>query len=391
MTIKYIALTTVQNSLESFVMPLMYELKKYDYELYVMSNMDEKFKIKHSKVAKCINIPIERGFKFFNMIKAIYLLIKEFKKIKPDIIQYGTPNMAFCASIAAFYTKVPIRIYEHWGARYIGYKGIKRYISKLIEFIAALCSTDIRQVSYENMKISIQDGIYKQEKVKVLGKGGTIGVNFDKFNLERKDINNSLLRKENNIPKDAVVFGFTGRIQRDKGINELFDAFKKLLLEYRDKEIYLILIGPIDIFNPVDKDKMQWAQKCKQVIFTGFSSEVEKYMAIIDILVHPSYREGFGMVLQEAAALRIPIITTNIPGPNEFIENKKTGILVEPGNADELYEAMKELLINPIKRDLFGKNIFEYTKKYFDRNVKLKEIKEDRELLINTRLSKKIG
>src|SRR5699024_7145998 len=76
------------------------------------------------------------------------------------------------------------------------------------------------------------------------------------------------------------------------------------------------------------------------IIFTGYVNNVPKYLSAINVLVHPSYREGFSMVIQEAHALEKPVITTNIPGPSEVIKENETGLLVEPKSSEDLLEKM---------------------------------------------------
>ena len=86
--------------------------------------------------------------------------------------------------------------------------------------------------------------------------------------------------------------------------------------------------------------------KHERVVFTGFTNEVHKYMAACDVLAHPSYREGFSMVIQEAMAMQLAVVTTDIPGPSEVIEDGVTGILVEPRDVKSLYNGLKEMFAN---------------------------------------------
>ena len=103
------------------------------------------------------------------------------------MVEYGTENVSFCGSIAAWMARVPVRIYNHWGARYVGYeKGFARSFSIFIEKTCARLSTVVRQSSELNRQMCVADGIYKAEKVKVLGFGGTVGADFGRFDISKK-------------------------------------------------------------------------------------------------------------------------------------------------------------------------------------------------------------
>ena len=385
--IKYCALTTISDTMETFVISCVEYLYNNGYDITLICNMSGEFISKQSKNFNYYSIDIERGFNLYKTVKSIFVLYKIFKKENFEIIQYGAENVSFCASIAGFMAKIPVRIYEHWGSRYIGMKGFSRIIVKLIERTIATFSTDVRQVSFENMNICIADNIYNSNKVKVNGKGGTIGVNLDLFNIDKKTDFNNDIRKRYSIENNVFIFGYVGTVRVDKGSNELLLAFKKL--SENVKNIMLIMVGDIYDDDPIDPDLKRWADESDEVIFTGRVSDVYEYMASFNALVHPSYREGFGMVLQEASAFALPIITTNIPGPRELIIHNKTGLLVEKANFRDLFEKMM-LLYNDIElRNRLGKNAYNQVVKHFDRKIKLQEILNDRNELYEKRVVKK--
>ena len=377
-TIKYCALTTLSGSLKSFVIPAMDCLAENGYEITLSCANDEKFKKEIENKYHFHPLDIERGFSIRKTIKTVINLYSFFKKEKFDMIEYGTENVAFCAAIAGFFARIPVRIYNHWGARYVGLTGVSRVMSIWIERLAALFSTDIRQVSHKNAEMCVKQHLYSAKKVKVLGKGGTIGVDLSKFDCSLKERYRNEIIQQYSLPEKAFIYGFVGRIQVDKGINELIKAFKRLI---ETQDAYLMLVGNIDDQNPIDKENMTWAQNNDRVIFTGSVNDVFRYMSAFDVLVHPTYREGFGMVLQEAAAVKTPIITTDIMGPGEFIQNGYTGILVEPKNTNALMEAMDQICHNNEELKYYAENDYTYVCEYFERGVMVQRIYEDREKL----------
>ena len=176
-----------------------------------------------------------------------------------------------------------------------------------------------------------------------------------------------------------MVFGFVGRINKDKGIGELLDAF--IRVENKYENVALLLIGGMD---GDCSSYMQYFAEHPNIISMGRTNDVPKYISALDILVHPSYREGFSMVIQQAMAMEIPVVTTNIPGPSEVIEKDVTGVLAEPRDVDTLYDAMVWMVEHPEQRVAMGKAGRVRCEKHFTRERMLQLTLEDRETIINS-------
>ena len=293
------------------------------------------------------------------------------------MLEYGTENISFCASIAGWAARVPVRIYNHWGARYIGFTGLSRRLSMYIEKTIAFFSTDIRQQTDKNMAMCVADKLYPASKVKVLGYGGTVGADFRRFDISKKEEYNNQFRSRYNIPMSDIVLGDVGYIRKDKGHDELLSAFKRLT----SRNVWLVLVG--DIFEPdaPNDELMKWARESDRVIFTGRVPDVEHYVAAFDCIVHPSYREGLGMVLQEAGAMGVPYIACDIPGPGEIGIDGVTGLLVEKGNAEDLFEKMSRLVGDKALIRQMSNQMYELTKSRYERSLMVQRIFEDRESL----------
>lgn len=378
--IRYCALTTISLNMRSFVMPAALHLAHNGYDVTIGCKRDDAFAKSVPGELTYLPLDIERGFSFKGTITGIRQLYRFFKKNKIQMVEYGTENVAFCGSIAAWLAGVPIRIYNHWGARYVGYpKGMARSFSKFIEKTCARLSTVVRQSSELNRQMCIADGIYKESKVKVLGYGGTVGADFSRFDIAKKDVWNKAFREKYGIGENDFVFGDICWVRKDKGSNELITAFKSL----NQRDAWLVFIGDIYDEDPVEKDLLDWAKSSDRVIFTGRVLDVEHYVAGFDVLVHPSYREGLGMVLQEAGAMGIPCITTDIPGPKEFGIPGTTGLLVKSMDADDLLEKMRLVYEDRDKLQSFSKATYEMVKERYERGVMVQRILEDRNELWN--------
>lgn len=372
--INYCALTTIAGSLKSFVMPSAIFLSNNGYDVTVGCRSDDEISTIIPVNIKYIPLSISRGYSVKSTIKATRELYRFFKRENIQMVEYGTENISFCASIAAWAAKVPIRIYNHWGARYVGFTGLSRQLSFLLEKTIARLSTTIRQQSPLNMQICINDGLYSKDKVKVLGYGGTVGADFSKFDISHKAEWNSAFRKEHNIPMDDIVFGDVAAIRKDKGHDELIAAFRKL----NNRNAWLVFVGSVFAPDAPSSELMDWAKDSDRVIFTGRVNDVEHYVSAFDCIVHPSYREGLGMVLQEAGAVGVPYIACNIPGPGEIGIDGETGILVEKGNVEDLFNKMQYLINDRHKLKEMSVNMYKLTKARYERSVMLQRILDDR-------------
>ena len=377
---KICIVTTVSITLKAFVLDLAKLMADSgDFEVHFVCDNDEKFSEQLPNNIHFHPISMERGIslKGFN---AVYQMYKLFKKEKFDLVQYSTPNAACYASIAARLAKIKVRLYCQWGIAYVGFQGLKRQIFKFVEKMVCQNSTIIEPDSFGNLNFCHNEKLYTDRKSCVIWNGSANGVNLDKFDITKKQVWLNEIRAKYCIPRDARVFIFIGRITRDKGINELFEASKKMLQKYDDT--YLLLVGSVEKKELIDPQLYKWSQEDQRVIYVGFTNEVEKYIAASDVYVLPSYREGFGSSVIEAEAMGLPVIVTNIPGPTDAMKKNKTGLVVKKGDASELYDAMEKLYFSEELRSEMGKFAFDFVSKGFDQKILFEKIKNNRIELI---------
>lgn len=341
----------------------------------VICGNDEKLQAKLGNNIHFIPVDIPRGISVIGSIKAIKQLISVFKKENFDLIQYSTPNAALYSAIASKLVGCKIRNYHCMGFRYLGFSGLTKKIFKLIEKITCILSTDIECVSNSNLEFGIKEKLFNNEKATVVFHGSTGGVDMHKFNIEYRNHWRSEIRNNYLLNEDDFVYGFVGRITRDKGINELLEAFFSLKNNSK-----LMLIGNMEENNNLDKSLLEKSKHCENIIYTGAVDDVEKYFAAIDVLVLPSYREGFGNVVIESEAMGTPAIVTNIPGPIDTIIRDKTALVVSVKNSNELSLCMKKIRTNDYSS--MSKNAAQFAKENFDSNVLNKKIFERKQSLL---------
>lgn len=374
--------TTVSLTMKTFVVETAkYLYEKCGYDITLICNEDKAFEETLPEYIHFIPVHMARGIDL-SALSSVRQFIRIFKKQKFDMVQYSTPNAACYASIAAKRAKVPVRLYCQWGIRYVGMSGFSRRIFKAIEKKVCKNSTDVRAVSPMNKAFAVREGLYAPEKAVVVGKGGTIGVDMTHYDIEKKEEYRQRIREQLGIEQDDFVFGFSGRVSADKGCTELLSAFRAVAESGSGAK--LLIVGPAEDHCGISSDLLDWARRSEQVVMTGMvdGSKMNEYYSAMDVLVHPTYREGFGMVLQEAGALGIAMITTRIPGASEVMEDGISCILVEPRSADELQTAMTTLLYDREKCVALGKAAYERTKKYYDRMIMLENQKKDYENLL---------
>jgi len=281
-------------------------------------------------------ISIRRAINPWWDISALVALLFFFYTEKFNLVHSYTPKAGLLAMTAAFFSGVPTRVHTFTGQVWATKKGLFRLFLKSLDRITARMATHILVDSPSQMRFLHSEGVLRQEIGNVLGAGSVSGVDLKRFRPNatvRKKI-----RKALGLTKDAVAFLFVGRLNRDKGIPELYEAF--MALRTRMPAAWLVLVGPKEEnipFSPgltgVDSG----------VVYVGPSSRPEDFMAAADVLVLPSHREGFGSTVIEAGACGIPAVASRIYGLTDAVVHGRTGLLVTRGDVGELARAMERL------------------------------------------------
>ena len=372
--------TTVSITLRAFVLPTLEHLERNtDWELTVICDDDPTFEEALPKGVRYIPVSMKRGISLGG-IGAMLKMWKIFRQEKFDLVQYSTPNASLYASMAAKMAKVPVRLYCQWGIVYVGFHGLKRKIFKAVEKLVCACSTQIEPDSFGNLRFSRQEGLYTEGKSRVVWNGSASGVDLTKFDISHKAAWRQDIRSRYGIEESAFVYGFVGRITRDKGIDELFAAYQKLCAEKENN--YLMLVGSKENEQLLNQELFAWAQEHPRVIFCGQSSEVEKYMSAMDVYILPSYREGFGSAVVEAEAMGVPVIVSDIPGPTDAMVPEQTGLMVKKADVDTLYQAMARICEDRELCHRLGQQAAGFAAEKFDQKELVKHILEDRKDLL---------
>lgn len=382
MSKKICFVVTVALAAKNFLQWSFEDMHNAGYDISLICDMDEEYMNSLPEYVHKYPMAMERGVDVRGMASAIKKMTEIFKREKFDIVQYSTPNASLYASMAAKKAKIPVRLYCQWGMVYLGFSGVKKAIFKAIEKYTCKNSTDVQPDSKGNLDFCRENKFYSEDKSRVVWNGCANGLNVEKFNIDKKQEYYNEIRKKFNISDDEIVLGFLGRIGRDKGFNELMLAFKSIKEKY--KNVKLLYVGYNEKPETVDQDLLKYFEECPDIISTnGWVDDPQRYLAAMDIFMFPSYREGFGNVVIEAEAMGVPVVVTDIPGPQNGMIDGVTGFKVPARTVEPLIEKTSMLIEDKALRESFGKEGAKFSVENFDSRILIKKIIENRDWLIN--------
>ena len=359
--------TTISASIRSFFVPQLKYLSEQGFDVSVICSPDDGLAELLGDGIRYIPVAMPRGISFGGSLRAIRELTAVFKKEQFDLIQYSTPNAAFYASIASKRVGTGIRNYHLMGLRYLGETGVKRKILYMLDRIACKNSTHVECVSPSNLVLAEKEKLFPKGKGVVVWNGSSGGIDLQRFNVERREEYRREIRQRHGIPENELLFGFVGRITRDKGINELLQAFAKI------DGVRLLMVGNVEEEETLDKELYLSSLSDENTKYVGKVSDVEKYFAAIDVLLFPSYREGFGNVVMEAAAMGTPAIISDIPGPTDAVIPDETALVIPSHSAEALALAMEKMKDRDLRKRL-SRNAVSFVRGAFDQNVLMEHI-----------------
>jgi glycosyltransferase involved in cell wall biosynthesis len=310
------------------------------------------------------HISILRQVKIIADLRALWSLYVYFCRQKFDIVHSVTPKAGLLGMLAACLAVVPHRFHTFTGQVWATRQGISRLFFKSLDRILAMLTNQILIDSASQRDFLISESVLKQGQGNILGHGSISGVDIEKFRTS-PDIRRSV-RSDLGIPVGDRVFLYLGRLNRDKGILDLAEAYR--LFRESGYDGHLLLVGPDEAdLEPLVKSVTGQFQK--QIHFVGMTRKPQNYMAAADIFCLPSYREGFGSVIIEAASCGIPAIGSCIYGIVDAIIAEETGLLHEPRNPQALCQCMKRLALDEKMRNTMGRKAQERARTQFAKEI----------------------
>ncbi|MCM4158759.1 glycosyltransferase family 4 protein [Antarcticibacterium flavum] len=378
---KLIRITTIPLSLEKLLEGQLTYMSEF-YEVTAVAAEKERLeKYGRENGVKTFWVEMTRAITPAKDMKAVWKLYKFFKKEKPLIVHTHTPKAGITGMLAAKMAGVPIRLHTVAGLPLLETTGTKRKILDAVEKLTYKLATRIYPNSAGLKEIILAEGYTREEKLKILGRGSSNGIDTAYFNPESYPSGQNVdFKTKTGIPQEDLVFIFIGRLVSEKGINELVAAFKKLQLAHSN--ISLLLVGPLEEdLDPLKPATLEEIEKNPKIFTTGYQQDVRPYLAISNVLAFPSYREGFPNVVMQAGAMGLPAIVSDINGCNEIIKQDKNGIIIPVKDQEALYYAMKSLINDEIRRKSLSAGARDEICSKYDRKEFWKILKEEYELL----------
>jgi len=339
------------------------------------SELDEAIR---ARGVRLHTVPLTRAITPWTDLRAVCRIYRFLRGGRFDIVEVTTPKAALLGALATRLARCPCLIHMLQGLHYQGKRGLLGSILRSSTRIPCRLSSVTLAVSPSVCDEACRDGIADPARIRVLGHGSGNGVDLERFSPQRR-MSGAAVRETYGIAPDAVVLGFVGRMTRDKGIEELAAAFRALSAEF--PKAVLLLVGDYEHRDRPADSTVRFLSTCLGMRHVGWQTDVVPFMAAMDVFVLPTYREGLGNVLLEAAAMEIPTVTTDATGARDSIVGGVTGLRVSVGNVLELREALASLIRDVALREAMGRAGRHWVSEHFDqRHVWQLQVEEYRRL-----------
>lgn len=337
-------------AINGFLVNHLIELSKI-YNIVLCTNLNQykispKLNILNLDI---VNIPFERRISLARDLYCWWVLFKIFRHYRFSSVHSITPKSGLLGMSAAFFARIPQRFHTFTGQIWVNSKGGKRFFFRSVDWLIARFSNYVFTDSASQIHFLVAEGVCKIPKISMLGSGSICGVDLIRF--RRDSFSRMRIRDQVQAGEGDCIFLFVGRLCRDKGLFDLVQAFSSL--RRKGGDAILCIVGP-DEEDIISRLRDRFPELHHSVKWVGATNRPEDYMSAADVLVLPSYREGFGMVIIEAAACRIPTIAYRIDGVVDAVVDGRTGLLVNLGDIDALERQMELLLIDKSLRESLG-------------------------------------
>ncbi|HST60831.1 MAG TPA: glycosyltransferase family 4 protein [Longimicrobium sp.] len=352
--VRLVHVTTVASSF-TFLQGQVRLLRERGVQVSLVSSPDgdlDAFAAKLGVPAHGVEMP--RRITPLQDLGAVLRLRRHLRALRPDVVHAHTPKGGLLGMLGAWLAGVPVRVYHMRGLPLMGAQGVRRRLLWCTERVSCALAHRVICVSHSLRDVALREGLCPPERITVVaggsGQGVDAGGRFDPQRLEPGT--REAVRARMGIPADAVLAGFVGRLVRDKGVVELYEAWRAL--RERIPALHLLLVGPFESEDPVPPEVRRGFEEDPRVHLSGMDWNTPPYYAAMDLLVLPTYREGFPNVPLEAAAMGLPVVATRIPGCVDAVDDGRTGTLVPARDAAALAEAIRGYAEDPDLRRAHG-------------------------------------
>lgn len=347
---KLIRISTIPDSLETLLKGELKMLSEY-YEVVAVSSPGEKMKVLEEREGvRTVSIPMERRISLVKDFISLLRLIVLFAKERPDMVHSITPKAGLLSMLAAWITRVPVRMHTFTGLVFPTATGKMQKLLIAMDRLTCFCATHINPEG-EGVKRDLVNYNITSKPLHIIANGNVNGIDLEYFDKTPEVVEKACSYKK----EGTFTFCFVGRMVRDKGINELVHSF--LRLYQKDERVRLLLVGPFEKeLDPVLPEVEEHILHHPGICYMGYQNDVRPFLVASDALVFPSYREGFPNVVIQAGAMGLPAIVTDINGCNEIVLPDLNGVIIPSKDEQALYESMKYFASHPVEVERMAAN-----------------------------------
>jgi glycosyltransferase involved in cell wall biosynthesis len=291
------------------------------------------------------------------------------------IVHTHTAKLELIGQLAARLAGVPIVVYTNHGFYFRSQqlRRFRRWFLIQMARIAGKISDHILSQSSEDIATALELGLYRSERLSYLGNG----IDISRFNAHRFTQEQIHAKKQEiGIPAHHRVVGMVGRYVWEKGYREFFEAAKLVVDAHKDVSFITVGVALASERDPVDFDLLKQLEIADRVVVLEARRDMPDLYAVMDVVVLPSYREGFPRTLMEAAAMGKPTVASDIPGCREAVINEYNGFLIPPRDSVTLAQEIEHVLVDPVLATKLGHNGRALAEERFDEMKVVERLQE---------------
>jgi glycosyltransferase involved in cell wall biosynthesis len=357
----------VDFTVRQFLLPLAVALREHGCRVTITCSRGPMFDGIRREGHDLQENPVSRSMNVFSHAAAVWRTYRLLRRTRFDVVHVHTPIAALIGRVAARLAGVPVIIYTAHGFYFhADMAPWKRSLHVALERLGAACGHFIMTVSDEDRQEALRTGIAHADTIETIY-NGIDTARFDPARFSAAD--RGAFRSRHAIPGNAYVIGIVGRLVREKGFLELFDAVAALRRDH--PRVRLLVVGDA-LPSEHDAGKALIVERARAlgledaITWTGMVDDTAPWLAAMDSFALPSYREGLPVSLLEAMGMALPSVATNIRGCREEIVHGESGWLVPPRDSVALADRLRWFVEHPDEARQMGQRARQRVIEQFD-------------------------
>ena len=340
-------MATVGLSLDTFCRGVLADLRvNVGHDVIALSSPDAALDATGRREGvRTIGVAMRRDISPLADLRSLWQLVRVLRRERPDMLHTMTPKAGLLGMLAARIARVPLRVHTFTGLLFPTARGARRRLLTLTDRLTCACATHIIAEG-QGVRHDLLSHRITRRPVTVLGHGNVRGIDLDHYRPTPALTDRALdIRHRYGIGPTDRVLVYIGRFVGDKGLRELISALPLIRASVADR-VHLLMAGDTEGGRD-DIPASLLASQPDIHLSGGWVDDVRPWLQAADLLVFPSYREGFPNVVLEAGAMQLPAVVTDINGSREIITDGYNGLIVPPATVEPLARAVVRLLTLP--------------------------------------------